>query len=139
MRGWKKTITADADNPIPRDMHLTDGDSSIVEGDEATAQEVGSRLLLFRGSYFLDLNEGLPWYQEILEKGIGDGRIRELIRQAILSHPAIVDVPKVELVRGLERAATLSFEARTTENTIVRSEDHGAVSVGGTTTPRLES
>ncbi len=139
MRGWKKTTAVDADNPVLRDLHLTEGTSTIVEGDEATAQEVGSRLLLFRGSYFLDLDEGLPWYQEILEKGIGNGRIRELIRQAILSHPAVVDVPKIDLVRGANRAASLTFEARTTENTVVRSEDHGPVTVGGQTTARIGS
>ncbi len=132
MRGWKKTRTVSADNPVVGDMHLTAGDSTIVEGDEATGQEARSRLLLFRGSYFLNLLEGVPWYQEILKKGYVAARVRQLLRQALLTHPAIVDVPKMDLVVDrATREAAVSWEARTTTNTIVRSEDHGPVTVGG--------
>jgi hypothetical protein len=135
MRGWRKTTIADADNPVLRDLHLVGGDAEILgEGDEleATAQEVGSRLLLFRGSYFLDLREGVPWYQEILGKGASTPRIREILRQTIQGHPAVADVLSVDV--GLDRttrAATVSWEARTIEGLIVRSEEHGPVTVGG--------
>ena len=132
MRGWAKTTTIDGDNPVIGDMHLTDGDSTIVEGDAATAQELRSRVLLFRGSYFLDLREGLPWFQEILTKGSVPGRVRELFREALLTHPAIVDVPMLRLaIERATRAASLVFEARTTTGTVIRSEDFGPVSIGG--------
>lgn len=132
MRGWKKTTTIDADNPVIGDMHLTEGDASIVEGDDATAQEIRSRLLLFRGSYFLDLREGVPWYQEILTKGVAPARVRELLRQAILTHPAIIDVPSLVLsIDRATRAAMVTFEARTTTGTTIRSEDFGPVTIGG--------
>lgn len=134
MRGWKKTISVDADNPVERDMYLEGGNSVVLtnedNAEEATAQEIGSRLLLVRGSYFLDLSEGLPLFQEILIKGFVPGRVREVIRQAIASHPAVVDVPVLTLdVDRTTRAAQPRFEARTNEGKIVRSEDFGPVRV----------
>lgn len=130
MRGWKKTRTIDGDNPIVGDMHLIAGTSSTVEGDEATGQELRSRLLLFQGSYFMDLREGVPWYQEILRKGYVSGRVRELLRRAILTHPAVVDVPVLTLtVDRATRSAVVAFEARTVEGMTIRSEDFGPVEV----------
>lgn len=131
MRGWKKTLTIDADNPVVGDLHLTGGDLSIVDGDDATAQEIRSRLLLFKGSNFVDLREGIPYYQEILAKGIAPARVRSLLRQAILSHPAVVDVPSLTVsIDRATRSATVTFEARTVEGTVVSSVDFGAVEVG---------
>lgn len=136
MRGWLKTKIVSADNPILGDMHLTAGDSTTVEGDVATEQEIRSRLLLFRGSYFLDLREGVPWYQEILRKGYAPARVRELLRQTIATHPAVIDVPSVVLsVDRATRAASVTFEARTIEGVTIRSEDFGPVTVGGTVEP----
>lgn len=130
MRGLKKTLAVDSDNPILSDMHLTAGDATEVDGDDATFQELRSRLLLPRGSFFNDENEGLPYFEEILEKGTTNVRIKQLLRQAILTHPAIVDVPVLELVRDrASRSGTVVFEARTLAGTIIRSEDFGPVEV----------
>lgn len=132
MRGWKKTTTIDADNPIPNDLHLTAGTSSTVDGDTATAQEIRSRFLLTRGSYFLNLREGLPLFQEIIRKGYVPGRVREIVRQILLTHPAIVDVPRVTLtVDRATRAASVEFDARTIDGLVIRSEDFGPVLLGG--------
>jgi hypothetical protein len=135
MRGWRKTTAADADNPVISDLHLVGGDAEILgDGDEleATAQEVRSRLLLFRGSFFGNLREGVPWYQEILVKGPNVPRIREILRQAILTHPAIVDVLSLVITTDrATRAATVTWSARTVDGRIVRSEEHGPVIVGG--------
>jgi len=111
-------------------MALTAGDSTIVEGDDATAQELRSRLLLFRGSFFADLREGVPWFQEILRKGYATGRVKQVLRDAILTHPEIVDVPSLTLtVDPATRAGTVTFEARTLAGSTIRSEDFGPVLV----------
>lgn len=134
MRGWKKTKAADANNPVVGDMYLEGGTSvALTNADdaiEATAQELRSRILLFRGSYFLDLREGVPWFQEILRKGYVPARVREIFRQTLLTHPAIADVPLITLsVDRATRAASLAFEARTTDGKVVSSEDFGPVEI----------
>ena len=132
MRGWKKTTTIDVDNPVLNDLHLTAGTSTPVDGDVATAQEIRSRFLLVRGSYFLDLREGLPLFQEILKKGYVPGRVRQIVRDLLLTHPAIVDVVRVTFdVDRATRQAEITWIARTTTGRIVRSEDFGPVLLGG--------
>lgn len=135
MRGWRKTTIADGDNPVLSDLNLVLGDAEILgDGDEleATAQEIRSRFLLFRGSYFRDLREGVPWYQDILVKGPDIPRVRELLRQTILTHPAIVDVLSLTIEQNkTARSASVVWEARTVDGQIVRSKDFGPVIVEG--------
>lgn len=132
MRGWRKTTIASEANPVLGDLHLTEGTSETVDGDLATAQEIRSRLLLARGTYFLDLREGLPWFQDVIRKGPIPARIRELIRRTIQTHPAVVDVPTVRLeIDRATRAASVVFVARTDTGRSISSEDFGPVHLGG--------
>ena len=131
MRGFKKTLTVDADNPVVGDFHLTAGDMTSVDGDDATPQELRSRFLLVKGSSFTDLREGVPYFTDILIKGYDPGRVRSVFRQTILSHPAIVDVPRLTLSVNSAREASVAYEARTVLGTVIRSEDFGPVTIVG--------
>lgn len=106
------------------------GRLTFVSDDAATAQEIKTRLLFFRGESFTDAREGVPYFQEILKKGVSLPRVRAILRQVIQSHPAIVDVPRLDLTldRGT-RIATVVFEARTVRGTTIRSEDYGALEI----------
>lgn len=42
------------------------GDLAMVSDGEEVVQHVKQRLDFFQGDWFLDLSQGLPWYQEIL-------------------------------------------------------------------------
>lgn len=131
MRGFLKTTTLDDDNTVIGDLHLTDGDLVEVTGIQATAQELRSRLLFFKGTCFADLSEGVPYFQEILIKGVSIPRVREIVRQVIAGHPAIIDVPRIDITLDrATRAATISFDARTNEGLVVSSVDFGSVNVG---------
>lgn len=125
IRGWRI-------DPLSGNLALEAGDLVSVEGDEATAQEIRTRLLLFRGEAFTDLREGMPYYDQILVKAPDLGRIREIFRQAILSVPSVVDVPvlTVDLERATRRA-TITWEARTVEGRIVRSDDFPPMRIDG--------
>ena len=105
-------------------------DDTQEDADEATAQEIKTRLLFFKGESFTDAREGVPYYQEILIKGVQPARVKAIVRRVIQSHPAIVDVPVCELVldRATRRAA-VTWEARTVEGRIVRSADYPALVV----------
>ncbi len=132
MRGFRLTVAADlgADNPIEHDLILLGGDFATVDDDVATAQEIKTRLLFFKGENFADLREGIPYFQEILIKGVDENRARAIIRQAILSVPAIVDVDSITFeVDRLTRAATVNWTARTNIGTVISSEDFGPLIV----------
>lgn len=125
MRGFK----LDSDHDLSLDAG---GRLEYVTGDEATGQEITTRLLFFRGEAFTDTREGVPWYQEILVKGVDLARVRAIVRQTIASVPGVVDVPVVEIEQDrATRTATIRWEARNAAGRVIRSEDFPALVVGG--------
>lgn len=126
MRGFKLDTTT-------HDLSLdAAGRLETVDDSAATAQEIKTRLLFFRGEAFTDLREGIPWFQEILVKGVDLARVRAIVRQAILSVPAVLDVPSVDVVLDrTTRAATITWTARTRQGEVIRSEDFAPLIVEG--------
>lgn len=56
-----RALTADGD------YRLGGGSSTfLVDSPDAVAQKLKTRLLLFRGEFFLDSAVGAPWFQQIL-------------------------------------------------------------------------
>lgn len=133
MRGFRLTVAADIgpDNPLEHDLYLGGGDLDTVAGDVATAQEIKTRLLFFKGESFTDTREGVPYFQEILRKGVDENRAKAIVRSTILNAPSIVDVPFVgfELDRS-SRAATIAWRARTNTGRIISSEDFTPLIIG---------
>lgn len=125
VRGFKITASVSAENPVLGDLYLDGGDFATVDGAEATAQEIRTRLLLFRGHNFMDVREGVPWFQAVLRKGVSLARVREIVRSTILNAPAVVDVPRLDVALDrATRALSITYEARTIDGLTVRSEDY---------------
>ena len=83
------------------------------------------------GENFCDVTEGVPWFQEIFQKGTPRARVLFLIRRTIELHPAIVDVPSVALdTDRATRASAITFEARTASGRIIRSQDYAPILLG---------
>ena len=63
------------------------GDYAInrfVSESPATIQAVATRLRLFKGEWFLNINSGVPWYQRVLIKPARLNEIDRIIRNKIL-------------------------------------------------------
>lgn len=131
MRGFKLTTVADPETGTNiHDFELSGGDLIPVDGVQAAGQEIKTRLQLFKGEYFLDLREGVPYFQEILKKGVDPARVREIIRQVIESVPGIVDAPEITIdFDRAARTATVVWRARYLGGAVVRSEDFGPLIV----------
>jgi hypothetical protein len=71
------------------------GQGNFIYDLDAVAQIIQTRLLLFQGEWFKNLQEGLPLFQQILGVG-GAGRKPEaialLIQQIILATPYVTSV-----------------------------------------------
>jgi hypothetical protein len=121
------TSTIDADNPVEWDLHLTDGQITLSP-DQVTGivQHIRQRLEFFRGEWFLDLREGLPYYQEILVKNPAMPRVRALFRATILETPGVVQVDRLDL--SLERATrllTVTWRASLVDGTVIDAAQYG--------------
>ena len=106
--------TVDAENPVHHDLRLTNGHLTFLEGHEAIAQKVKIRLWFFRGEWYLDQREGIPYWSRVLVKNPDLQALEAMFRRAILSTPgvAIVERLTLELDRAT-REASLDFTART--------------------------
>jgi len=67
------------------DLTFTDRDLATVSGSELVAQRLKVILQLFKGEWFLDADAGIPWYQEILEKGVPVEVVDSILRAAIIA------------------------------------------------------
>lgn len=73
------------------------GDFKLASGDEETSQRIIERLRSFAGEFFLD-DEGLPYFQEILGKGVNLRAAYALILDTILQTPGVASVEEFEVL-----------------------------------------
>ena len=77
------------------------GDISIpvqtVDGIESVRQRVVQRLQMFRGEYYLDTRQGVPYIDDILKHQYDENLARRVVTDAILSVEDVVSVSDVAL------------------------------------------
>ena len=92
----------------------------ITEGLTATAQRLKVRLKLFLGEWFLGINDGVPYYEDILVK---NPDLEADFRQQIMTVPTVVEM--LSLTLSLDNAARrlyVDFAVRTTDDDSVELE-----------------
>lgn len=110
-------------DPLTGDLLLTNGDLTLVAGKEAIAQQILIRFNFFKGEWFLNSEEGTPWYQEILGVKADPARVDEIFRKLLLTTPGVLSI--VSLSFSLDhqlRTGTLVFNVLTTEGPLSSSD-----------------
>ena len=82
---------------------VTHGTQFIHEREEV-AQTIRTRLALFLGEYFRNINEGTPWYEQILGKFVSLDVVEAILRARIANTP--------EVIRILSFATDFDLDAR---------------------------
>jgi hypothetical protein len=124
----KLVMTADANNPDVGDLYLDGVDIPLVEGKEAVAQHVLVRLKRVKGEWFRNVNDGIPYFEEILGQRNPDlPRIRRIFERAITSTPGVESLDRLDLsFDSTTRALTISnVEITTTDEDVLTAEDFG--------------
>jgi hypothetical protein len=108
------TLEADPDNPVVGDLHLDRGQIHFWHGATSTIQKIGTRSRFFQGEWFLDVNEGIPFYSEIFDmKGRKKARVLSIFRAMLLSCPTVVRVISLDLaINGRTRTGTVTYEVQ---------------------------
>lgn len=65
---------------LPEDAY----DLQLVTGVDLIRQRIKQRLLTIRGEWFLGVDVGLPWFEEIIGKGAEQQQISALLIQSII-------------------------------------------------------
>lgn len=114
--------------PIARNLKLDRENDLVIEGGNlaliydgtAVAQAVKTKLQLFQGEWFLDLEAGIPYFEEVIVKNPNLGAIQGIFRKAILEVVGIDEL--VDLTLSLDRATrtlSISFKATTSTGELV--------------------
>lgn len=82
------------------DIHLDrKGNLAIAEGAEGLRQKIETRLKLYKGEWFLNVNSGVPWLQRILgrgssseRQGISDGAINQIFDSEVLKETEVKSI-----------------------------------------------
>ncbi len=100
------------------DLDITGGRFTLISGAEEKAQKITNALELARGEWFLDIREGVPYFEAILGARNPDLEIvKRIFRRTILSVEGIVDVLDLVLTLGADRELAYSWIAIDDEGT----------------------
>lgn len=80
-----------------RDFALFEGGLVLIRDARAIAQRVENRFRFFLGEWFLDLREGVPYFQEILVKGPNVKVVRQIFLKVITTTPGMADVLEFDM------------------------------------------
>ena len=110
---------------IGMDIQLTrDGDIELTkDGDirltDSVAQKIRIRILWFAGEWQWDIDEGLPWREDVFTKNPDTDAFEAACREKIFEVDEVTDVNDVLLSYDSKtRKAVLKFTALTDEETI---------------------
>lgn len=102
-----------------RDLVIENGDLQIVDGTEGIKQDILQSLRVFLGEWFLNLDVGLPYFQQILVKNPDQGKVDALILATILAVPGVTGVTKFSFTPNfVERTLRIEFIASVTNGIV---------------------
>lgn len=79
------------------DWVLYKGDLQLAVGKVGIVQGVSNRLKSFKGEWFLDLDAGMPYFQDIFVKAPNLNAIRQVFVEEILKEPGMVSVDSCDV------------------------------------------
>lgn len=102
---WK--LDADGDLDVGTDL-------AFAAGLDAVAQGVRIILLTFKGEWFLDLDHGVPYMQELLGYRFSPLKTQQAFRAAILTVPGVEEISSIEVsLSPATRALRVVWSVRT--------------------------
>lgn len=118
-------LDLDPNSPNYGDLLVVDGDLVLVTGAEEIRQNIVQRLRVFLGEWFLDINDGIPFFQQILVKNPDQGKIDDLLINRVTGTPGVVQLLDFAF-KALPNSRGLSIERLKVQTT------HGVVDYSGT-------
>jgi hypothetical protein len=117
----------DAENPDAGDLALLNGQILLTPSESvATLQRLKVAFQFFRGEWFLDTRQGVPWYQRILIKGSNERVNRSIFRQIIEKDPGVARLERLRYsLNRSTRELDLDFTARLKSGVTLRARDFG--------------
>jgi hypothetical protein len=107
--------TLKSTDPLDAELDTATGDVIIDEqglrligGISGVAQLIGIALRLFRGEWFMNLDAGVPWFQDILGQKYDEATLRRRLSDEIATVPGVSSVTALSISRD-SAARTVSI------------------------------
>lgn len=79
-------------NNLTHDLDLVNFDLVLTEGNNSIKQALKIRLLFFVNDWYLDINEGIPFYENIYDKNISLTEVDNIIKTVILKTDGVNEI-----------------------------------------------
>lgn len=112
-----------AENIAMGDLLLQNNDLMIIDNAERVAQQILITLRFWRGEWFLDTTQGIPYLEYILIKNPNENHIRQILSEAILSVEGVQAVDEMTLdFDAKNRRLYVEYSASTDYGLLTRKE-----------------
>jgi len=97
------------------DLVIRSGRLKTVETSAEVVQHVRSRLQFYLGEWFLNLDAGVPYFQEVFTKPANLANIESIFKSKILRTPGVQRLTdfSMDYEGGSQRKIAVSFSAET--------------------------
>lgn len=103
-------LELDANN----DIFTRDGTLALVTDANEVSQHIKTRLQFFFGEWFLDINDGVPWFQSIFTQPADAIEIESILKQTILSTDGVNEMLEFDMTfENTTRIFTVNFRCNT--------------------------
>ncbi len=104
-------------DPITNDLVFTNFDLALVDDTNQIAQNLAIRLRFFLAEWYLDITQGIPYYEFFFIKAPNQIQIESILKEEIVNTRGIVELTR--------------FSADFNKNTRIFSVNFGARSISG--------
>lgn len=106
------------------DLIVESGQLKLIRDGAEVIQHVRTRLQFYLEEWFLDLQAGTPYFQQIFTKPANLANIESIFKSRILNTPEVERLTEfyMDYEGGSVRKLTVSFSAETTYGTINNEE-----------------
>ena len=108
-------------DPVTHDIIYINGKTLVTQSKaDVVAQRLKIKLSTFLGEWFLDLDVGIPYFQQILNKIRNKSTVDTIFQKAIMEDPDVIEmISYTSDLDGRTRTFSLDFAVRVENNEIV--------------------
>lgn len=100
-------------DPLTNDLSFNEFDFSLVDQTGQIMQNLAIRLRFFLGEWYLDITQGLPFFETFFRKAPNQIQIESILKEEIVNTRGIVEITSFETSFDQSRRIyTVKFTAR---------------------------
>lgn len=92
---------------------LPDVGCTLVSGPEYVVQKLKVVMLSIEGDWFLNLESGMPYFDEFTEKNISEARVYEIVKLELLNVEEVEEILLLEVNIRSDRTLYVKFRVST--------------------------